>query len=275
MKLRAPGRKAIKLQPVRPSAAEEAAYRKRLERLIDAMHASVLYQVQALWKEAGLAMDAAPQDKFDRAMQKMAKQWLKTFKSESKNIAQGFADGTLRHHDVAFKSSLRKAGFSVKLQKDSEINRALDSGVAENLDLISSIPQEYMEHIAKSVRESIDKGRDMARLTKEIGKVHGMTKRRAATIARDQNNKATAIIHRVRQKQVGITKAQWVHTVASIHPREEHAAWSDAGETYNIDEGMFSEEDGEFVWPGTPINCGCTCMSIVPGSEDDTEGEEE
>jgi uncharacterized protein with gpF-like domain len=275
MKLRAPGRKPILVVPVRPSAAEEVAYQKRLERMIDAMHASVLHAVQTAWKSAGLALDAGPVDKLDETMKRLAKQWLKTYKSESKSIARGFADGTLRHHDVAFKSSLRKAGFSVKFQKDPAVSKVLDASVIENVNLITSIPEEYMEHVTTLVRESIDKGRDMTKLTEKLAGIHGMTKRRAITIARDQNNKATALIHRVRQRQVGIKRAQWIHTTASMHPREEHAAWSDAGETYNIDEGMYSEEDGEFVWPGTPINCGCTCMSVVPGSdEDDNEGEE-
>ncbi|MEN6533969.1 MAG: phage minor head protein [Bryobacteraceae bacterium] len=269
IKLRAPGRKAIKVSPIRPSAAEESAYRARLNRMIDTMHSSVMVHVQSAWKDAGLAMDADPHAVLKRAMAKLGVQWQKTFDSESKNIAEAFANGAMRHGDLAFTSALRKSGFSVKFQTDAEVSKALDSAVGENIKLIKSIPQEYMDRVSKGIRESIDNGRNMGQLTKDLQNIHGMTKRRAALIARDQNNKATALIHRVRQRQVGITRAQWVHTVASVHPREEHAAWSDSGETYDINEGMYSDEDGEFVWPGTPINCGCISMSIVPGSEED------
>jgi len=275
IKVRAPGSKPIKLAPVRPSAAEAAWYRSQLLGLIDAMHKSVLYWVQASWRKAGLAMDADPHKILDAAMNKLGKQWQATFKSESKRIADGFMNGSLRHHDTAFTSSLRKAGVSVRFQSNKKIEAALDGGMAENVALITSIPEEYMEHVSKAIRESVDAGRNMKQLTRDLEHAHGITRNRARLIARDQNNKATAIIHRIRQKQVGIKKAVWIHTTASKTPREEHAQWGDEGAEYDIDKGMFSEEDGEYVWPGTPINCGCTCMSIVPGSDEDETEEEE
>lgn len=261
--------KAILVQPVRPSAAVEAAYRRKLLDMIDAMHKTVMFHIKADWKKSGLAMDLDPRAQMDAAVRKMAKQWMDNFKSQSKSIADGFSNGTLSHHDRAFKASMRKAGFTVRPQIDKAIRRELDDRVDENIGLISSIPEEYMDGLKMRIMDSIEKGRSMTELMDHLEGLHGMTKRRAAIIARDQNNKATAIIHRVRQKQVGINKAKWVHTAASIHPREEHIMFD--GQTYNVDEGMYSEVDGEFVWPGTPINCGCTCMSIIPGDE---EGEE-
>lgn len=274
IKLRAKGSKPIRLAPVRPNAGNEAAYRRKLVDLIDAMHRSVMFHVLAEWKKAGMALDAAPEKQLDSAVKKMGSQWEKTYKSQAKGIAKKFQDGALRDHDIAFQRSLRKAGFTVRMQMDDAIEEALQDGLLENMDLITSIPTEYMYRVTQLVQESVAKGRNMGKLTDELGKIHGITRRRAALIARDQNNKATAIIHRVRQKQVGIKKAQWIHTSASKFPRPEHTEWGAVGATYDIDKGMFSEEDGEYVWPGTPINCGCTSMSIIPGMDDSTNEEE-
>lgn len=277
MKLRAPGRKAVLIKPVYANAGEMMAYQRQLEKLIDAMHSSVMFHVKAAWRRAGLpetkmAKDAGPEAALTKAMNKLGKQWLDTFNSSSKDIAKKFAAAAKRNHDMSFSSGLRKAGFTVDMSSLPEIDFALGGIISENVDLIRSIPQEYFDDVIERVRESVEKGRSMGELTDHLENRYGVTRRRAALIARDQNNKATAAIHRIRQKQVGIKKAKWIHTSASAHPREEHISWD--GQTYDIDTGMYSDVDGEFVWPGTPINCGCTSMSVVPGLDDDDEEEQ-
>lgn len=287
MILRALTTKSVRLQPVRPSAAEKDWYCGQLQALITAMHESVMYWVKIAWKKAGLAHDGFPLPPpdmiFDKSpakileeqMNKLGDQWQTTFDQQSKKIAQGFADKTLRHHDLAFKESLRKAGISVKMQLTPEIVDALDASIFENVSLIKSIPQKYFADVAGKVARSVMAGRSLKELTSELQQVYNLTHSRAALIARDQNNKATAVIHKTRQKQVGIKKAVWVHSGASMHPREEHEEWGAEGAQYDIEQGMYSDVDDEYVWPGTPINCGCTCMSIVPGmDESETETEE-
>ena len=273
MILRAPGKKPILVKPVRPSAAEAAWYRKRLEKLIEAMHASVSYWVTSQWGRSGLATDRSPQQEFDKLFRKMSKQWKKTFAASAKDVAKSFANKNRRHHDLAFRTALKNAGFAVSFQTTPAIDAALGGAIEESVGLIKSIPEQYFSDLQARVLESVQAGRHMKQLTKDLEHVYGVTKNRAALIARDQNNKITAVIHKLRQKQVGITKAQWVHTTASKTPREEHAAWGDEGAVYDVDKGMYSDEDGEYVWPGTPINCGCTCLSVVPG-QDDADGEE-
>lgn len=272
MKLRAPGPKPVLLRPVFANAGEEAAYRRELQRLVRAMARSAAYWVEAAWRQAGLAQDAGPEATLAKAMKRLAKQWQASFDAQARSIAKRFASGALKSHDAAFGASLRKAGFTVRVQHGPEVQAALDEVVSDNVALIRSIPAEYFADLTEKVRESVEKGRAMKELTELLRDRFGVTMGRAALIARDQNNKATARIHRARQKQVGIRKAAWVHTSASRHPREEHEQWYAEGATYDVDTGMFSEEDGEHVWPGTPINCGCTSMSVVPGTED--EGEE-
>jgi uncharacterized protein with gpF-like domain len=65
----------------------------------------------------------------------------------------------------------------------------------------------------------------------------------------------------VRQKELGITKAIWVHSGGGKHPRPEHVAFS--GKEYDVEKGAYLE--GKWTWPGFEINCRCTSRSVIPG----------
>ena len=111
---------------------------------------------------------------------------------------------------------------------------------------------------------SVQTGRDIGGLRKDIEARYDVARQRATTIARDQNSKATAAIVRVRQQELGCTQAVWRHSTAGKHPRPSHVAFS--GKTYEIAKGV--KLDGEIVWPGTAINCRCTSQTILPGLHD-------
>ncbi len=93
---------------------------------------------------------------------------------------------------------------------------------------------------------------------------YGVTKRRAAFIARDQNNKATAVFERTRHVEIGVTEAIWLHSAGGKVPRPEHVAFS--GKKYDIRKGAYLE--GKWTWPGVEINCRCVSKPVIPGFED-------
>jgi len=166
---------------------------------------------------------------------------------------------------------------ALKFEMTPSMRRALAERLDDNVGLISTKPnkggtisRQYFGLIRDRVYKSINKGRDLTGLTEDLHEALGITRRRAGLIARDQNNKATSLFVRTRQKEIGINKAQWMHTAASIHPRLEHEGWDSM--PYLVDEGMQSMEEGEQQWPGSAINCGCLSMPIIPGYND--EGDE-
>ena len=298
MKLRAAKRTV--LNPVRASAAIQQWYQSQLLRLVDAMHASVMYWVKAAYRGAypqhvgdsvvllnvmgqsfaysvthNMAMDLSPAKKLDAAMAKHSKQWIKAFDQARKTIAKAFAQKTMKHGDLAFRQALKDAGFSIEFQFTRSMRDAMNLGIMENITLIKSIPEQYLHEVRALVARSAAHGRSLKDLTDQIEERYGVARSRAALIARDQNNKLTSLFHKTRQKELGITTAYWSHTAASKQPRQEHEDWDASGEPYNIDEGKYSEDEQEQQWPGTAINCGCTSRSIVPGYDDDDSGEDE
>jgi SPP1 gp7 family putative phage head morphogenesis protein len=135
--------------------------------------------------------------------------------------------------------------------------------VNANVALIKSIPQQYLHQVEGMVMRSVQEGRNLGDLSKDLQKQFGVTKRRAALIARDQNNKATAALSRVRQLDLGIEQAIWMHSGAGKHPRPTHVR--NNGKKYNIAKGWFDPAVKRFIHPGTEIDCRCVSRPVIPG----------
>lgn len=243
----------------------QAAYRKRLDRLVDEMQRSIVYWIKATYRAntPELAQDESPAAALSKMMRTLARQWQRKFDQASRPVATRFADESMSAADVSLRDALRQKGFSVQFGMTRAANDVFQATVAENVGLIRSIAAEHLQEVQGMVMRSVTQGRDLEGLVEDLQKRYGVTKRRAAFIARDQSNKATATITRVRQKGLGITKARWLHSSGGKHPRPSHVAAS--GKTYDIEKGMYL--DGKWVFPGTEPNCRCVSISIIPGFE--------
>lgn len=270
MKLRAPGPKAIRVAAVGPNLGVKAAYQKRLVALIEAMHKDILRAVSKAWAanppHALLAKDASPASDGRKVVAALRRRWTKRFKDGADTLAKHFTDDTLRHQDVALQSALRKAGFSVKFQATRPMNDAYQAVRHEQVHLIKSIPAQHLDDVEGLVLRSVQHGHDMGQLSKDLQERYEITKRRAALIARDQNNKATAVFNRVRKLDLGIVKSRWIHTQASKNPRDSHEDMArDDGGIFDTAVGCYDKEYGDFVQPGELINCGCIAEGVIPG----------
>lgn len=275
-RLVSPSGKPKAVAPVRPNAGVQAAYQRKLDRLIDEMQRSVVYWVSAAYraKPPEMAGDMAPEGGFGayagspatlmrEVTRRLARRWQRRFDEAAPELAKYFATAATDRADGALKATLDKAGFTVKFRLTAEANDVLQATVGENVALIKSIPAQYMTQVQGAVMRSVTAGRDLGSLTKALQEQHGVTKRRAAFIARDQNNKATASINRVRQQALGITEATWLHSGAGKHPRPTHVA--NSGKPYKIAEGWYDPALKRNIWPGTEPNCRCVAKSIIPG----------
>ena len=165
--------------------------------------------------------------------------------------------------DLALGMDDKKKDFRVKFDFTERLQATAQAHIDENIKLIHSIPEQFHRRIKRMAWKSIENGRDIAGFTKDLQDEFDITLRRAAFIASDQNNKMTAMFHRTRRLDLGLTTAIWRHTNASLHPREEHIDFD--GELYSNEEGMCSEESGENIWPGTEPHCGCVDETVIPG----------
>nr|WP_294978897.1 phage minor head protein [uncultured Pseudomonas sp.] len=251
------------LRPVHANQGIEAAYRKRLDRLIDEMQRSLVYWLTAAYRRnvPEIAQDESPAMALTEMMRRLAKQWQRRFDEAAQPVASEFAETSMSAADNSLRNALRQKGFSVQFQLTRAANDVFQATVQENVGLIKSIAAEHLQDVQGMVMRSVTQGRDLEGLVEDLQKRYGVTKRRAAFIARDQNNKATATITRVRQQGLGIKQAKWRHSRGGKHPRKSHQEAD--GKVYDVDKGMLI--DGEYIRPGEKPNCRCVAISIIPG----------
>jgi hypothetical protein len=252
------------LAPVRPNVGIEIAYQRKLEKLIDEMAASVSYFVKAAYRanEPEIAQDASPAAEILRTIRGLRKRWLARFDTASKEMADYFATAVSDRSDAALRSILKRSGISVEFRMTRAQNDVLQATIGENVSLIRSIPEQYLTQVEGYVMRSVQTGRDLGQLTKDLQEQFGVTRRRAEFIARSQNNLATASLTRARQAELGITEAVWVHSGGGKHPRKSHLKAGADKQRYDVAKGWYDPEVGKFVLPGELPNCFTGDMTV-------------
>jgi SPP1 gp7 family putative phage head morphogenesis protein len=206
------------------------------------------------------AQDAAPSAKIKKILDDLAKRWIDRFDEYAPKIAEAYLQGMFKSTDSAFRQALKDSGWTVEFKMTPAVRDAFNASVAENVSLIRSSPEKYLQQAEGIVMRSYSTGRDLETMVKELKTLYPISSRRAELIARDQSNKANAVVNRARQMELGITEAIWMHSHAGKNPRQDHVAAN--GKRYKIAEGC--KISGEFIQPGEEINCRCTCRAVLP-----------
>lgn len=275
------------IRAVRPNLGTAARYRACMDKYVKAMHESVLYWLKSAYRqnEPVLAMDAKkppvklpkkdasrerrkvankglPANELQTAVRRLGRRWQRNMNKGAPALAEYFAGSIEERNKNELKQILKDAGISVeRFAMTPAMRDVIAASVHANVALLKSIPAKYFGNVEQLVMQSVTAGRDLSYLTKQLHKNYGVTRRRAETIARDQNNKVTAAVTRARQDELGITKARWKHSHARKSPRKSHLAAD--GKLYDIKKGMYL--DGKWTFPGYEINCGCTSEAVIPG----------
>lgn len=274
-KLRAdppPGtRKPVTVRAIHASAAVHDWYFDKLIEFVNRMQTDVTRHVLAAYgslEPQEYAADAAPKNPsilLRAALRKWGGLWISRFDKLSLDLSRDFARKSFTITQTQLRAALKDAGFTVKFAPTPESRAAYQAVIAEQVNLIKSIPQQYLKDVESKVWGSVMKGADMHALSVDLRKTYGITRDRAAVIARDQNNKAKAIIESTRRQELGITRAIWQHSAGGKVPRATHVAMS--GKSYLIAQGMYDSDAGKYVLPGELINCRCTSRAVISAFE--------
>lgn len=254
------------LRPIHPNVGLEAEYRKRLDGLIREMSDSTVYWLKASYRaNPPLAADESPAEALRKSIRELARRWNQRFEDAAPKLARWFAKSTETRSSSALRKILKDAGFTVQFKMTTAMRDVFDATLNQNVSLIRSISSEYFTEIEGMVMRSVQAGRDLGSLTKDLKARYGVTHRRAALIARTQNNLATSSMVRARQVEVGLDEAIWVHSGGGHEPRPTHLKAGREKVRYKISEGWFDPAVGEFIQPGQLINCRCVGRPVVKG----------
>lgn len=250
----------ITLAPVRPSAGVAANYTKRLDALIREMQADIRRAVLPDYDEQAFAKDASPVETLVETMRGLRRKWLSRFDTLAPELATYFTTSMHERSDTQLRNILRRGGMSVKFQLTQSQASILQATVHENVSLITNIASEHIAGIEQLVMRSVTAGRDQASLVNGLQKRYGMTRKRAAFIARDQNNKATGALQANRQAELGL-QAVWRHSGGDKYPRPTHKA--NNGKLYDPKVGWLDPAVGHHIQVGELIGCTCVSNSVI------------
>lgn len=255
------------LRPVHPNAGIAAAYQKRLETMIEQMHRSITYFISASYRQNTpiMASDASPADALRKSMRELTKRWQSNFDKMSEQMAEYFAQAVEKRSSEALKKIMKDAGWTIQWRMTPAMQDVVDATVNQNVALIKSIPEQYLKSVEGAVMRSVQAGRDLGSLAKELEDTYGVTKRRAALIARTQNNLATASMNKVRALEAGLSKAVWVHSNGGKSKRASHVKASQEKVQFEISKGWYDPDVSQWIQPGQLINCKCFMRPVLKG----------
>ncbi len=195
----------------------------------------------------------------------------KIFNDKSEEIAQQMVKKSNKASDFAMGASLKEISETLTLdlpEEGSALDVAMEKIVAENVDLIKSIPEEYFDKLKEVFSDSFLSASDIKDALQEVVDAGEITARRAELIAEDQTNKAFNKLNTARMQAIGMNKAIWIHSGGDVHPRETHLEMD--GEEFDINEGIYDEDEEVManVMPGELIFCTCSMQPIASFDEE-------
>jgi uncharacterized protein with gpF-like domain len=255
----------ITLRPVHPNAGIAAAYRKKLDALIEEMEASVSYWLKSAYRnnEPLIAQDELPASALRAALRKLTRRWQRRFNEAAPKLADYFATAVEKRSSTALRNILKEAGFTVEFKMTAAQRDIINATINQNVQLIKSIPQQYLVQVEGAVMRSVQIGRDLGTLAKEFEQHYGVTRRRAAFIARDQNNKATSAMSRARRLELGLDESEWRHSGGGKHPRPTHVAMN--RKRFKTSQGMWDPAVKRYIHAGEEPGCRCIECAVVKG----------
>ncbi|MEY0321011.1 phage head morphogenesis protein [Providencia stuartii] len=264
--------KTTRLRPINYNAGNIKWYQKQLLAEIRAMNDEVKREVinairdNPLAQDANLAMDANPVTLIKKLLDALARKWVDRFINKAFPISDELIDKTQSAVDRGLLAAARRESMTINMQWTEAMLEKREAIIAENVSLIRSIPEKYFTEVEGMVYRAVARGGDRKQLADEIesnfGKRHGITRRRAEFIARDQTRKATSALSIARQQAAGIIEGDWVHSGGGNSPRHKHVKAN--GTRFRLDKGLPIGDKGQYVLPGEEPNCGCVWRPVLP-----------
>lgn len=262
------------MRPVRPSDALELEYRRTMTPMIRAMAREIHTDVMAVYRpwlkmqRAQVTGDAGIVSLLMNVFGRLRDRWSARAGKHAETTAPAFVEKVDSAVDFSFTRLVRSIGVKEddlperpKRLAGKDHETALDAAVAENVGLIKSIPQEYLDQVQRDVLQAVQDGWPLDRLSESLQHRYGITKRRAELIARDQCSKITGNMNAKRMSSAGFVEADWWHSAGSRYPRKSHMAAN--GRRFKISDGCLI--DDEHILPGQKINCKCFMTPVIPG----------
>ena len=265
---RARSRGARKAAGTRPDRSERARYALRLRALVKVLRENTSAELFGLLKrlEPEYTRQSVTSDsvklkdgyanEVNRAIRGMSSR-ARDVGALAESIATEWSNGVNGKQRRQFYQAIENSiGVNLNgIVQEPGVADILDATIAENVNLIQSLPDEYYKKITTVVNNSINRKNSSSSIIKELKKIGIETDTRAKLIARDQTQKLNAAITQGRQEAMGIVEYEWQ---ASGDERMRPTHRRNNGKTFRWDTPP--KDTGH---PGEDIQCRCIALPII------------
>lgn len=263
--------------PLSYNAGLAASYDSDLQRLIDGMASDVEKQIRKLFggeaAQEYFAEDASIASQARILMNALTMNYNQLFGSRAKPLARKVVKGANRASKASLHGSLKDLSGGLSLNTGlvpDALEEALSAAVSENVQLIKTIPQDYLSQVQGAVMRSLQPGGNgLADLVPFMQARKEITKRHARNVALDQTRKAFNSANTERMQALGVKRFEWVHSGGGAEPRELHVKMS--GNIYSFDDlpviGVMYGAEVRGI-PGQLPNCRCTMVPVIEFDDD-------
>jgi len=177
--------------------------------------------------------------------------------STAKLMAIPFVSETNRMNKDRFYSAVKNtAGVDLGVIARSEnLEDTLRLSVTANVDLITSIPEQYFKKLEGVVYRGMIEGQSATSLTEQVMAIGKVEYKRAKLIARDQTSKLNSALTKQRAQNVGSEEYIW-RTAGDGRVRDSHI--KNNGKTFRWD-----DPPPKTGHPGTDIQCRCVAQVVI------------
>lgn len=249
--------------PVRGARSDEADYRRSLIALNRELKLATL-SIGTLVRSGAGARQIADE------VQRRLDEANRRYDAAADRLAQRFIGRTSNKNKQKIERMLSLSmGVDMSFIDTTAIREKIDQALAENVNLIKSIPEQHFSKVSQAIFQSF-RGEKFAEggLTNRLKKIGRLTDDRAKLIARDQSGKFVSSLNEIRQKDAGIEGYIWrtskdnrvVGNPSGLYPKGNRAHmdhWNREGKFFTWDN---PPPDGH---PGQAINCRCFAEPVV------------
>lgn len=198
-----------------------------------------------------------------RQMEAVLRRYAEIIRPWSTAAARRMLLEVARRDENAWKRNARLLGQSIRQEITSApIGATLHALMAEQVELITSLPLEAAASVHEKALEALSTGARANQLAEEIMQTGQVTKSRANLIARTETARAATTFTMVRSQYIGSDSYIW-RTARDRRVRLLHRKLE--GKIFRWDDPPVSGERGERSHPGCIYNCRCFPEVIIPG----------
>jgi SPP1 gp7 family putative phage head morphogenesis protein len=181
----------------------------------------------------------------------------------------------------AVEKSLNGVKKSIPTLRNAKVQSEMKMWVSENVRLIKTIPEKMLTKVEEIVYTAVRTGVTHTELSKRLVESFGVSKKRAVIIARDQINKLSGNLTRVRNLELDIDEYKWL-TSRDDRCRPSHkvlegkiCSWEDVNVYKSVDKSVDKDVDNSKKWlqrksiggtishPSQDVLCRCTSIPII------------